>query len=71
MSGEENAQVDLDIELYKSCGFVQSAATMFLYGPVSLKCKPYVQVAWPEGSIEGSGADLQKSQLQLKIVVTF
>lgn len=44
---------------------------MFLYGPVSLKCKPYVQVAWPEGSIEGSGADLQKSQLQLKIVVTF
>lgn len=58
MSGKKTAQVDLDIILCKSFGFVQSAATMFLYGPVSLKCKPHVQVAWPEGPIDDSGADL-------------
>lgn len=53
---KKKVQVDLDIILCKSCGFVQPAATMFLY--ISLKCKPHVQVAWPEGSVEGSGADL-------------
>lgn len=58
MNKKKNAQVDLDVVFCKSCRLTSAAANSFLYGPISSKCKTHVQITWPEGSIECSGADL-------------